>query len=144
MKRSEIRESIFILLFSSMFHGASDAAGQVERFLSGMADGEFEELLSGRPNAKDTAYIREKLTAVTEHLPEIDALLNEVSEGWSTARMSKADLSLLRLAVYEIRYDDDIPTGVAINEAVELAKKYGGENTSAFVNGILGKVAGGA
>ena len=73
--------------------------------------------------------------------PEIDALLDETSEGWRTGRMSKVDLNLLRLAVYEIRFDEDIPTGVAISEAVELAKQFGGEESSSFVNGILGHIA---
>ena len=86
--------------------------------------------------------------AVTEcegyHIPriqEIDALLNEAAEGWKTSRMNKVDLTILRLAVYEMRWDDDVPEGVAINEAVELAKRFGGENSSSFVNGVLGKLA---
>ena len=63
-----------------------------------------------------------------------------VTRGWKTARMGKVDLTLLRLAVYEIKFEDDIPTGVAINEAVELAKKYGTDDSSSFVNGILAKI----
>ena len=78
---------------------------------------------------------------VLEQLDEIDALLNETSNGWKTKRMSRVDLTALRLAVYELKYDKDVPTGVAINEAVELAKRFGGETSGSFVNGILGKIA---
>ena len=74
-------------------------------------------------------------------MPEIDELLNENAKGWKTARMNKVDLTILRLAVYEMKWDEDVPDGVAINEAVELAKRFGGESSSSFVNGILGKLS---
>ena len=90
---------------------------------------------------KEIDYIRGKYEAVVSRLPEIDALLNENAKGWKTCRMNKVDLTILRLAVYEMKWDDDIPDGVAINEAVELAKRFGGESSSSFVNGILGKLA---
>ena len=89
---------------------------------------------------EDREYIEKKTGDIVKNLPEIDSLLNEVSEGWSTKRMSRVDLTLLRLAVYEMKYEK-LPEGVAINEAVELAKKYGAENSKSFVNGILGKIA---
>lgn len=68
-------------------------------------------------------------------------MINEAAHGWKTSRMGKVDLTLIRLAVYEIKYEDDIPVGVSINEAVELAKKYGTDDSFAFVNGILAKFA---
>ena len=76
-------------------------------------------------------------------LPEQVALfaVNEVAEGWKTARMGKVDLTLIRLAVYEMKYEEDVPVKVAINEAVELAKKYGSDDSPAFVNGVLAKLA---
>ena len=67
--------------------------------------------------------------------------MNEKAAGWDTGRMSKVDLTILRLAVYEICYDEDVPTGVAINEAVELAKKFGQDASFGFVNGVLAKFA---
>ena len=85
---------------------------------------------------KDQEYMSRKYRHVLEKLDEIDALLNETSNGWKTKRMSRVDL-----AVYELKYDKDVPTGVAINEAVELAKRFGGETSGSFVNGILGKIA---
>ena len=70
-----------------------------------------------------------------------DALINEKSTGWKTSRMAKVDLSIIRIAVYEIKFEDDIPFKVSVNEAVELAKKYGADESPAFVNGILAKFA---
>ena len=90
---------------------------------------------------KDQEYMSRKYRHVLEKLDEIDALLTETSNGWKTKRMSRVDLTALRLAVYELKYDKDVPTGVAINEAVELAKRFGGETSGSFVNGILGKIA---
>ena len=74
-------------------------------------------------------------------IPELDEEINKVAEGWKTTRMGKVDLTLIRLAVYEIRFEEDIPFKVSVNEAVLLAKKYGGDGSSVFVNGILAKYA---
>ena len=90
---------------------------------------------------RDKEYIQKKYEAAAAKIPEIDALLNDTAKGWKTTRMSKVDLTILRLAVYEMKWDSDVPEGVAINEAVELAKRFGGESSSAFVNGVLGKIA---
>ena len=92
---------------------------------------------------KDQEYMSQKYRHVLEKLDEIDAMLNETSNGWKTNRMSRVDLTALRLAVYEMKMDDNVPVGVAINEAVELAKLFGGEDSGSFVNGILGKIASG-
>ena len=79
---------------------------------------------------------------MAEHLDEIDTLINTHATGWKTSRMNKVDLTILRLAVYEMKWDDDVPVSVAINEAVELAKQFGGEESPSFVNGVLAKIAG--
>ncbi len=142
MRRSVLRETIFRLLFLSQFTDEKEREEQVRRYLDLPRDSYDEAGYEEIPEKDDRAYIESKVDAVLEKLPEIDALLNESSKGWKTSRMNKADLSVLRLAVYEIKYDDEIPTGVAINEAVELAKKYGGEESAPFVNGILGTIAG--
>ena len=83
-----------------------------------------------------TAEFQEK-----EDIPEIDEMLNRTTEGWKTTRMGKVDLAILRLAVYEMKFDEDVPVGVAINEAVELAKRFGRDQSPSFINGILGKLA---
>ena len=129
MSRREMRERIFQLLFRIEFHSKEELS---EQLLYDADEGEDDA---------DAAYIREKTQADSEKAAELDGLINEIAKGWKTTRMGKVDLTLLRLAVYEIKFDDDIPTGVAINEAVELAKKYGTDDSSSFVNGILAKIA---
>ena len=89
----------------------------------------------------DQEYMEKKYSLVQEMLPEIDEMLNDASSGWKTSRMSRVDLAILRLAVYEMKYDEEVPVKVAINEAVELAKMFGGQESSNFINGVLGKLA---
>ena len=90
---------------------------------------------------RSAAYIATKFEGICEKITEIDEAINQVAKGWKTGRMGKAELAILRLAVYEMKYDEDVPVKVAINEAVELAKKFGGDESPAFVNGILAKLA---
>jgi N utilization substance protein B len=87
------------------------------------------------------AFCRALVCGVEEHLPELDETIGEVSENWSVSRMPLVDRNILRLATYEITFAPDVPPSVSINEAVELAKVYGGEDSSKFVNGVLGKIA---
>ena len=131
MGRRELRESIFQLLFMTEFNASEEMAEQRALFLENIED--LQE--------KDQTYIQTKFEKICEKLPEIDAKLNESSKGWKTTRMAKVDLTILRLAVFELVYDEDVPSRVAINEAVEIAKKFGGNDSPAFVNGVLGKVA---
>ena len=90
---------------------------------------------------KDEAYIKNKFDKLMELKESIDKEIEEKAKGWTIGRMGKVELAIIRLAVYEIRYDDDIPTSVAINEAVELAKKFGQDDSPSFVNGVLAKFA---
>lgn len=131
MSRRELREQIFKLLFRVEFHKSEDMPEQEQIFFEG-EDAAKDE---------DAVYISDKYHKISEKLSEIDSQLNEKAEGWDTGRMSKVDLTILRLAVYEICYDEDVPTGVAINEAVELAKKFGQDASFGFVNGVLAKFA---
>jgi len=131
MTRREIREQIFLKLFQIEFHPEEDLGEQLQ-YLD--ASEEVEE-------TKDTVYIQNKIDDIVSKINEIDELINSVAKGWKTTRMNKVDLTLIRLAVYEIRFEDSIPTGVAINEAVELAKIYGAEESPGFVNGVLAKLA---
>lgn len=132
MSRRELREQIFKLLFRIEFNSKEEMQEQIKLF--------FEEE-ENQADVSDTAYITEKFRKVYDKLDEIDTALNENVEGWNTGRMGKVDLTVLRLAVYEILFDEQIPTGVAINEAVELAKKFGQDTSSSFVNGVLAKFA---
>ena len=131
MGRRELREHIFKLIFMSDFNEGEEMNDQLAMYFDGL------EVLK----EKDQEYMQEKYQKIKEHLDEIDALLNEKSKGWKTSRMSKVDLSILRLAVYEMKFDEDVPVKVAINEAVEIAKSFGGDASASFVNGILGKIA---
>lgn len=131
MTRSKIRENVFKMLFRAEFHDADDMKEQLDL---------FEEELEN-PSESELDYINSKSKGILEHIDEIDALINEKSTGWKTSRMAKVDLSIIRIAVYEIKYEDDIPFKVSVNEAVELAKKYGADESPAFVNGILAKFA---
>lgn len=133
MKRSELREHIFKMLFSYEFNSDEEMPEQIRLY--------FEQMEGGEPSEKDVEYIRTKALNVALKTEEIDALINAHTKGWKTSRMNKVDLSILRLALYEMRWDEDIPQGVAINEAVELAKKYSGEEGPSFVNGVLAKFA---
>lgn len=132
MSRRELREQIFKLLFRVEFNQKKDMPEQMQLF--------FEEE-ENQADVADAAYITEKYNKIAEKLDDIDNALNEKVQGWNTARMGKVDLTILRLAVYEIMFDEEVPTGVAINEAVELAKKFGQDSSSAFVNGVLAKFA---
>ena len=85
--------------------------------------------------------IKEKYSKIQEKLPQIDGMLNEKAEGWNTERMGKVELAVLRIAVFEILFEEDVPNTVAINEAIEIAKKYGQEASGGFVNAVLAKFA---
>ncbi len=135
MSRREIRERIFKLLFRVEFYRAEEMEEQKELFLEDVED--FPE----EATQKDKQEVTEKYDAIVDRLPEIDAMIDEKAVGWSSRRMGKVDLAIIRLAVYEICFDEQIPTGVAINEAVELAKSYGQDGSAAFVNGVLAKFA---
>lgn len=132
MSRRELREQIFKLIFRVEFNDRDEMSQQESFFFE---DAELEI------SQKDMEYISKKSSSIIEKLDEIDAMINKQAKGWTTQRMGKVDLAILRLAVYEIMFDDDVPMGVAINEAVELAKRFGQEESSGFVNGILAKFA---
>ncbi len=131
MKRSLIRERIFVLVFMSEFNSPEDMPEEIRLYM---------ESPEGNADDKTAALIREKVEKILPLIPEIDEIIGKHSDKWSVDRMGKVELSVLRLAVYELLYDDSIPDKVAINEAVELAKKYGQDNAGKYVNGVLAGV----
>ena len=131
MTRSELREHVFKMLFQIEFNDKAEMSEHLQYYF---------DTIEGA-SEKNREEIQKKYEGVISHMEEIDRLLNDISKGWKTSRMNKVDLTILRLAVYEMKWDDNVPEGVAINEAVELAKKFGGSSSSSFVNGVLGKVA---
>lgn len=132
MSRRELREQIFLLLFRVEFNELSEMPQQMQMFL------EDDE---AKRSESDQTYITAKYERIMEKLSDIDAQLNSKAENWDVVRMGKVELTVLRLALYEMQYDEEVPVGVAINEAVELAKKFGQDNSGAFVNAILAKFA---
>lgn len=140
MSRREMREHIFKLLFRVEFNDEDAMQEQKELFFDndGVAVTEDDDMTVSE-NMKDE--ISEKYERIAEKITQIDEMINEKAEGWKTGRMGKVDLTILRLAVYEIVFDDSIPTQVAINEAVELAKKFGRDESAKFINGVLAKFA---
>ena len=141
MKRTDRRETIFRLLFMQQFRSDEEMPGLITEYMEGVRGGLEEVPADGRISGKEEESIRERVRAIADKAPEIDAMLDKVSKGWKTSRMGKVDLNILRLAVYEMLWDDEVPVGVAINEAVEMARKYGNDESPSFVNGILGQIA---
>ena len=129
MNRTKAREFAFILLFEYKFQ-----PDEIETIL--------QDFIAEYNPAQQEEYIRRVVGGVVSNLEEIDKKIDEVSSGWKVERMSCVSLAVLRLAVYEIMFCDDIPSVVSVNEAVSLAKKYDGEEAAPFVNGILGKISG--
>lgn len=122
MNRKEQREQAFCLVFQDLFN--NDEALQI-----------YEENV-----AQIGEYSRTLFEGVASKKDELDEIINRYSKGWKSKRLPKVNLAILRLAVYEIMFVDDVPDGVAVNEAVELAKTYSGEGDYSFINGILGAV----
>ena len=130
MTRREIREHLFKMLFRKDFHESSELKEQESFYV--------EEL--GDAKEADVTYLTNRFNQVVERLPIIDEIIAEASSGWKLTRMGKVDLAILRLAVFEIKFDDEIPDKVAINEAVEIAKSYGADSSGSFINGVLAKI----
>lgn len=131
MTRRELREHIFRLIFRMDFHSEEEMTEQEYFYLDNLVGISDEE----------RQYIQKKADAVREMKEALDQQIDAVADKWQTGRMMKVDLTIIRLAAYEILHDADVPTGVAINEAVELAKRYGTDQSAAFVNAVLAKLA---
>lgn len=132
MKRREARECAFSLLFQMDFWSKDEIDSQIELFFKEQPE---------KIDEQSIAFIRQEAIGTYNNQEEIDKIINNYASNWTSGRMAKVDLAILRLATYEMLYNKEIPSGVSVNEAVELAKKYGGDDSPAFINGILGKVA---
>lgn len=143
MKRDTAREIAVQAVFGAPFSGFS---GDV--FLDDFFSEEHYASLKNEnvvftefPDSKSMAYIRRTVNGVLEHLEKIDDVIGLSSRGWSVSRLSGTARAVLRVAVYEILFTDDIPSGAAINSAVEISKKYDEPDVVSFVNGVLGSVS---
>ncbi|MDF2803130.1 MAG: NusB antitermination factor [Anaerocolumna sp.] len=132
MSRREIREHLFRMLFRKDFHEEAEMNEQISMYFDSLEELHSEE---------EDMYLKTRFEGMLSRISEIDLILEGISSGWKLNRMGKVDLTILRLAIYEIKFDDTIPTKVAINEAVEIAKLFGGDSSGAFVNGVLAKLA---
>lgn len=130
MSRTKAREVAMMMIYSNLLGGQDTPAAVCEKT-------EEPDVL----DSTDVSYAEQIVAGVHARAGEIDELISTHAVGWTLDRISRVDLSILRVAIFEMQHREDVPTGAAINEAVELAKRYGGEKSFAFVNGILGTIA---
>ena len=133
LSRKKLRDICMKLTFQYEFFKKEELDSQVEVFLDQMEEDELSE--------EDKAFIKDRMKIIFSKVPELDEKISAQAKGWKISRMSGTDLAVLRLAVYEMLFDEETPSGVAINEAVELSKLYGSDDSYKFVNGVLGGVA---
>ena len=143
MKRSDARELAVHLIYGRNFTGE-----EPEQVIATRLNKEYYALLSQenqvyteRPSRVQTAYIDQVVSGVANREEELDAQIQKFSIGWDVSRISKLARAIMQLAIFEILYVEDVPTGVAISEAVRMAKMYDGNDAGSFVNGILGSFA---
>ena len=131
MNRREARKNAFYLIFQIGFHQTEELEQMKELF--------FEQKEQEIPK-EQREFILKEVEVTKAHLLEIDEIITKKSKKWKKERISKVDIAILRLAIYEIYFSEEVPNSVAINEAVELAKEFGTEQSPAFINGILGSI----
>ena len=143
MTRGNARELAVHLIYSQSFTGE-----EPEQVVSNRLDKKYYKNLSEendvyleRPNRTQLQYIDSVVSGVANRMEDLNAQIQKYSIGWDVSRISRLARSIMQLAIYEIQYVEDVPTGVAVSEAVRLAKKYDGDDTGSFVNGILGAYA---
>ena len=119
------------MLFRKEFYNTDELNEQMKLYLEGMEEVSIDE----------NSYLEQRFQIILSKLNEVDEILSEITSGWKLDRLGKVELTILRLGIFEMRFDDEIPVKVAINEAVELSKKFGGDDTPGFVNGVLAKIA---
>lgn len=143
MTRGNARELAVHLIYSQAFTGE-----EPETVVSTRLEKEYYKKLSAenevyeeRPSRAQLAYIDGVVSGVANRMEELNAQIGKYAIGWDVSRISRLARAILQLAIYEILYVADVPTGVAVSEAVRLAKKYDGDDTGSFVNGILGSFA---
>ena len=130
MTRREARELVMKMLFETTFHPDKDKRETLNYYI-------------GDVKGKVKTFIEEEYFGVIEHTEEIDSIIRGSSEHWSIDRIAKVDHILLQMAIYEMKWGQDVPQKVAINEAIEIAKVYSTDKSPKFINGVLGKIANG-
>ncbi len=146
--RRRLREAVFTMIFQAEYHEEclpEDLFDSVWEEFCGKTPlcALYEEIAASTGEAKNAAdaYLRNTFLGVLNHKDEIDEKITAASVGWRKERMSKVVLAVLRLSVYEMLFAEDVAVSIAINEAVDLTKRYEDAQMSAFVNGVLGKIS---
>jgi len=143
MTRSNARELAVHLIYAQDFTGDDPElviSSRLQKDYYALL-AEENEIYTDRPSGSQRAYIDQVVSGVANRAEELNAVIGKYSIGWDVSRISRLSRSIMQLAIFEIRYVDDVPTGVAINEAVRIAKLYDGEEAGSFINGILGSFA---
>lgn len=130
MTRKAMREKLYRILFQIEFHRSDELEEQFALYMEDMTE----------TTDADREEMWDKFRGITGCVEQLDALIDEKASGWTVNRLPKADLTVLRLAAYEILYDESVPDSVAVNEAVELAKQYGTDKSPKFINGVLATI----
>lgn len=141
MTRSDARELALHLVYSRSFTQEAPEELLARRLESSAELSQDVPLYADRPSKAQQAYVRAVVSGVAEREGELDGIIARYSIGWDVSRISRLTRATLQIAIFEILYVADVPTGAAISEAVRLAKRYDGDDTGAFVNGILGSFA---
>jgi transcription antitermination protein NusB len=145
--RRRAREVALQILIQSDVSPEIEGAAAVRLYFDHLADiapmddADSEQEAAGRPPAVDRALVDELVLGVASHRDELDAVVQDLSRNWRLERMALVERNIIRLALYEMKYAPSIPTNVALNEAVELAKRFGTSEGAAFVNGLLDRAA---
>ena len=140
MSRSDARRHSFAMIFQFPFHHpieAENLAWLKALYYDYLDDSPYDS----RPTSRDDEYVDRVIWGTLEKQTQLDGVIENFLKDWALDRLNKIDLALLRLAIYEMLCEPDVPFGVAVNEAVELAKVYGNDESPAFINGVLGNVA---
>ena len=143
MTRTNAREIVVHLIYGINYTKESADEAIVSRFAQDYYEtlGSENDIYADRPNQKQMGYIGDVVRGIEEKHEELDGYIAKYAIGWNIDRISRLARSIMQLAMYEILYVEDVPTSAAINEAVELTRKYEDEDVVAFVNGILGSFA---
>ena len=143
MTRANARELAVHLIYAREFTGE-----EPEQVVSARLDRDYysklaeeNQVYTDRPSKAQVAYLDNVVSGVANRVDELNEIIQKFSIGWDVSRISKLARTIMQLAIFEIQYVEDVPTGVAISEAVRIAKMYDGDDTGAFINGILGAFA---
>ena len=140
MTRGNARELAVHLIYAREFTGEEPAqvvSTRLEKeYYANLAD--ENQVYTDRPSKAQVAYLDNVVSGVANRVDELNEIIQKFSIGWDVSRISKLARTIMQLAIFEIQYVEDVPTGVAISEAVRIAKMYDGDDTGAFINGILG------